>query len=78
MGRIGFEVKQLLQPFLDRGPFCIGDYVVERSPYFLIHASNSSRNTGDLVAVIAFAGSATCVCSLGSGGRARTIGAILY
>jgi hypothetical protein len=27
MGRIGFEVKQLLQPFLDRGPFCIGDYV---------------------------------------------------
>jgi hypothetical protein len=34
MGRIGFEVKQLLKPFLDRGPFCIGDYVSRAITYF--------------------------------------------
>jgi hypothetical protein len=56
MGRIGFDVKQLLQPFLDRGPFCIGDYVNRAITVLSHHANDSCRNMGDLVAVIAFAG----------------------
>jgi hypothetical protein len=80
MGRIAFsEVKQLLQPFLDRGPFCIGDYVNRAitvlsypcEQFFQEHGGTSFRLSDLQAAQPVFV-------VLGSGRRLQTIGAILY